>query len=165
MSEQATLLGNKWEVRNPFLTYNVDKAVPKMIAGIIDPEFHGVTIRNITGDVAADYADFVGCYSPVHIDGEDKSILYLGAENKLYYPNAAMTINAFRSYFRLKGITAGDVTNARLFFGDDTTGITTTNFTNDTNSGAWHTLDGRKLQGKPTQKGVYIYNGRKLVVK
>ena len=29
----------------------------------------------------------------------------------------------------------------------------------------WYDLEGRKLQGKPTQKGVYISNGRKVVVK
>jgi hypothetical protein len=30
---------------------------------------------------------------------------------------------------------------------------------------AWYTLDGRKMQGKPTQKGVYIKNGHKVVIK
>jgi len=30
---------------------------------------------------------------------------------------------------------------------------------------SWYTLDGRKLQGKPTVKGVYIVNGKKVVVK
>ena len=30
---------------------------------------------------------------------------------------------------------------------------------------AWYTLDGRKLDGKPTQKGLYINNGRKTVIK
>ena len=29
----------------------------------------------------------------------------------------------------------------------------------------WYTLDGRKLDGKPTQKGIYINGGRKVVVK
>ena len=29
----------------------------------------------------------------------------------------------------------------------------------------WYTLDGRKLQGKPTKKGLYIHNGRKVVIK
>ena len=33
------------------------------------------------------------------------------------------------------------------------------------NSEKWYSLDGRKLQGKPTSKGVYILNGRKVVVK
>ena len=30
---------------------------------------------------------------------------------------------------------------------------------------SWHSLDGRKLQGKPTKKGLYIHGGRKTVVK
>ena len=37
------------------------------------------------------------------------------------------------------------------------TGITTTNYTNLTNSDdAWYSLDGRRLNGKPTAKGIYI---------
>jgi len=29
----------------------------------------------------------------------------------------------------------------------------------------WYTLDGRRLQGKPTQKGIYISNGKKIHIK
>ena len=29
----------------------------------------------------------------------------------------------------------------------------------------WYTLDGKRLSGKPTQKGICVYNGRKVVVK
>ena len=50
-----------------------------------------------------------------------------------------------------------------LVFGDATK-ITTTNITNLTN-GDWYDLNGRKLQGVPTKKGVYIMNGKKVVVK
>jgi alpha-amylase len=32
-------------------------------------------------------------------------------------------------------------------------------------AGAWYTIDGRKLSGKPAQKGIYIVNGRKVAVK
>ena len=31
--------------------------------------------------------------------------------------------------------------------------------------GKWYTLDGLQLQQKPTQKGVYIFNGEKVVIK
>ena len=31
--------------------------------------------------------------------------------------------------------------------------------------GGWHTLDGRKIFTKPTAKGLYIYNGKKLIIK
>lgn len=32
-------------------------------------------------------------------------------------------------------------------------------------AGAWYSLDGRRLNGQPTQKGVYVNNGRKVVIK
>ncbi|MBQ3741206.1 MAG: leucine-rich repeat domain-containing protein [Prevotella sp.] len=32
-------------------------------------------------------------------------------------------------------------------------------------AGDWYTIDGRKLSGKPAQKGIYIVNGRKVAVK
>jgi hypothetical protein len=32
-------------------------------------------------------------------------------------------------------------------------------------TGTWYTIDGKKLAGKPTQKGLYICNGRKVVIK
>jgi len=32
-------------------------------------------------------------------------------------------------------------------------------------AGTWYTLDGRKLSGRPAQKGVYIVNGRKIAIK
>ena len=28
----------------------------------------------------------------------------------------------------------------------------------------WYTLEGYKLSGRPTKKGVYIYNGKKYVI-
>lgn len=33
------------------------------------------------------------------------------------------------------------------------------------NDNSWYTINGVKLQGKPTQKGVYINGGRKVVIK
>ena len=47
---------------------------------------------------------------------------------------------------------------------DETTKIANTNLTNITN-GNWYDLNGRKLDKMPTKKGVYIMNGRKVVVK
>ena len=32
-------------------------------------------------------------------------------------------------------------------------------------AGAWYSLDGRKLDAKPTKKGLYIHNGNKVVIK
>lgn len=51
-----------------------------------------------------------------------------------------------------------------LVFDDETTKIANTNITNITN-GEWYDLNGRKLDKMPTKKGVYLFNGRKVVVK
>ena len=147
---------------------SVDVAMPNLV----NPAFSGVIISKGTANVSTDYVDFVGTYSPVSIAGEDRSVLYLGDNSTLYYPNAAKTIGAFRAYFQLKqGLTAGSQSAVRAFvlnFGDDSnaTGILTTNFTNPTNSdNEWYSLDGRRLNGKPTQRGIYINNGKKTIIK
>ena len=48
-------------------------------------------------------------------------------------------------------------------FGDGTTGIS--NVLSDGTAGDWYDLNGRKYATKPTRKGVYINNGRKVVIK
>ena len=45
----------------------------------------------------------------------------------------------------------------------ETTGIATMNVRELDNK--WYTLDGRQLQGQPTVKGLYIQNGKKVMVK
>ena len=44
-----------------------------------------------------------------------------------------------------------------------TTGIDT--MANSRETDEWHSLDGRKLSGKPATKGLYIHNGNKVVIK
>ena len=52
-----------------------------------------------------------------------------------------------------------------ISIGDDTTGISNTDFTDYTDkAGKWFTLDGRKLMQAPAQKGLYIVNGKKVVI-
>ena len=49
--------------------------------------------------------------------------------------------------------------------GDDTTAIMEIIQPAANGTGDWYSLDGRKLSAKPTQKGVYIQNGKKIVIK
>ena len=44
------------------------------------------------------------------------------------------------------------------------TAITNTNADNADEEDGWCTLNGVKLNGKPTQKGIYLYNGKKVAV-
>jgi len=64
-------------------------------------------------------------------------------------------------------INSGNKAMYNINFGDgESQGITTTDFTDYTDrAGVWYSLDGCKLDSKPTKTGLYIYNGRKVVIK
>ena len=92
---------------------------------------------------------------------------YWGAEN-----GAAFTIPGHKAWLALPA------SAAPTFFGlpdYETTGVTPLLSPEGEDEGAsprgglvgvsWYTLDGRKLNGKPTAKGLYIYNGKKIIVK
>ena len=143
---------------------------------IVSPVFNSVTFTTATPDnVETDAVDFTGFYSPLSILEQDNKMLYMGADNKLYYPNDAMTINAFRAVFNLKGdLTcaepkndAGGINNFVLNFGENATDIRQISGLSDgaSKSDLWFTTDGRKLIGKPTAKGIYINNGQKVVIR
>ena len=61
---------------------------------------------------------------------------------------------------------ASGINHFSLNFGE-ATGIEecTTLSRRHADSTGWHTLDGRKLIGAPTAKGIYINNGKKVIVK
>ena len=153
---------------------------------VVEPTFYDVTpgsadpveVKSADGTVA-----FVGTYSPVGLTVDDQSNLFLGAANTLYWPNGANNadgkyyVGACRAYFHLS-----EPSLARAFvlnFGDDLgseTGIHEiegdykspahgSGIANSLEREAWYTLDGRRLAAKPTQHGVYINNGRKIVIK
>ena len=142
------------------------------IAGNLpNPLFLNVTVGDgTTTDTKTDKVDFVGTFSPVTLNDGDNTVLYLGASNKLYYPKGAdVNVNACRAYFKLNGITAGDPSAGAsafvLNFGDgETTGIEMVRGSWSTVNGydVWYTLDGRRLSGKPSAKGLYINNGKKV---
>ena len=167
--EQAGLI----PAGTPFIIKWASKESPA--TDLVNPVFSGVTIDNSAEAIARktvtfEDVSFVGTYNPVIIpSGGDKTKLYLGAANKLYYPNAAMTIGTHRAYFQLaEGITAGDVANARLSFGEDSEAQGIESLTPDPSpkgEGSIYTLNGVKLDKMPTRKGVYIMNGRKVVIK
>ena len=97
-SDLVAILGSAWELRD-------GKVVIKVIeSDIANPIFRYVTI-DATAPTSVFTADsaacFIGSYDPVGITGVDRTTLFLGGDNKLYYPNAAMTINAFKGRFQL----------------------------------------------------------------
>lgn len=86
-------------------------------------------------------------------------------ENRGFHPlSASGVIGANKAYLQLP--TADLPTSARLsfVFEDEITAIKTLNEVKAIDN-AWYTVNGVKLNAKPTQKGIYINNGKKYAVK
>lgn len=137
-----------------------------------NPVFLDVTVSNSNESITTTYVDFKGLFSPKAIgESGDNTILFLGADNTLYWPDQAMSIPAFLAYFQLNdGIIAVDPVSSihafKLDFDNMSTSITNTNYIKVANKDdVWYTLDGRKLSGKPAQRGLYINNGNKVIIK
>ena len=73
---------------------------------------------------------------------------------------------ARKAFVLVNGTGAALARSLTMVFDDEATGIKTTDFTDYTDSeDAWYTLDGRRLQGKPAKSGIYMNNGKKIVIK
>ena len=135
---------------------------------------YGVTIDNTDRSVTSSdgYVTFKGTYDRLEWDTENNSILFLGANNTLYWPqpsnNQTPYLNAFRAYFQLNnGLTAADVSSARMNFDgeNEVNGVKEVIASLGVNDDSWYTLNGVKLSGKPTKAGLYIHNGKKVIIK
>jgi hypothetical protein len=127
---------------------------------IDSPVFASVTISNSAStEVSFTGGKFVGTYSPVSYPVENKSVLFLGGGNKLYYPDgsAATAINAFRSFFQLNDPI--QVKEFKLNFGEEADGVRPPSGSPE--GEVMYDLAGRKVQN-PT-RGLYIVNGKKVL--
>lgn len=130
----------------------------------------------MTSITSLNWVDFVDNFDPVIMDADDNAtMLYLGSMNRLYYPTTTMTIGPCRAYFRLKdGLTAGNPSGSnsvRAFLlnldDDEATGIRALAPDYSPRAGRrgyWYALDGRRLKGRPTRRGVYLNDGKKVVI-
>ena len=175
---------NHWEVKDymyagtPYLV----KWNPETPSTIENPTFYGVTVSTGVNPVVMqqdgeDLIEFKGIFESITFAEEDRSALYLGDNDYLYYPSPAtgqeVKIGAFRAYFQLKGdlkaqaASSNGVKAFRLNFGEDeTTSIRLVNSSSvdEKGSDCYYMLDGRRLNGRPTEKGIYILNGKKIVI-
>ena len=169
--ELLSKLGTGWKIDG-------GKVVPAMNVvisndAIVDPVFRNVTIDKELHPVSFTGGTFEGNYAPFTIDDSNiDEIAYIGSDNTIGYAAAARTLRPFRAHFNLP-ITSGSraVTRTIVNFGDGENGETTgiimlpAEKSNAVGSEGWYTIDGRRLSGKPTAKGLYINNGRKVVIK
>ena len=145
-------------------------------SNVDDPTFKGVVISGEETPAETEYIDFVGKFSAYTLDADDNTVLYLGANSTLYYPAVDITLKPYRCYFQLQnGLvshddtgTAQQIRSLHINFNDEAQGIDELRSDDNTeqfDANTWYTLDGRRLTQRPTQSGIYLHQGRRVMIK
>ena len=83
-----------------------------------------------------------------------------GEEVAFYRVSQSGTFGPNKAYLQLPTSAVGSNSRLGISF-EEATGIPTPSPSRA--GGEWYDLQGRKIEGKPMQKGVYVYNGKKVV--
>lgn len=159
--------------------YNASTGVLTMVKVTSVPAGTGLLLRrskghNYTATVQSStwvYANLLrGTTTETSLTAGGKDFI-LGKKNGTigFYPVSENgKIAANKAYLHLDNIpqTHDAPSFVSLSFDDDVTALDAVRWKKETVRGdVWYSLDGRRLQGKPTVKGLYIHNGRKETVK
>ena len=82
--------------------------------------------------------------------------------------NYTPTLKANSAYLLLpEGMAplGNDARSLSMVFESETTGVSRLTLTPNLNGGEWYDLNGRKLDEKPTRKGLYIFKGNRIMIK
>jgi hypothetical protein len=157
--------------------------------------FSGIADKTISaGETTSDDWTFLGTYDEVKWDEAPTGIYGFSAQavddqgisqGEFVKVGAKVKIRPFRAYLKYKD-GSENYSGARAFTRSDadelpasimvrfidSKGNTTAIGTVDTQTGevnidreGWYTLSGRRLPNKPTQRGIYINNGNKVLIK
>ena len=112
------------------------------------------------------YADFIPTLGKTTIENVSADdILFVAANNTLLNPqNIPAYMKGFRGYFQLKdGATAARSFNLNI--DGETTAVSDLKNNEQIINNTCYDLQGRRMESQPTKKGVYIVNGKKVVIK
>lgn len=160
----ATDLAEGFSGNYPYLVKTSKDITEFIVTSTIYPDEEGAVVEYDNGKIGKHrkvLGSLIGTYHAG--DAIPNNGLFLSG-NKFWYSVGATKIKAFRAYFMLIAVLSG-VAEAKVRFivGEDATAIE--GITPYMEDGVWYTLDGRQLNGKPTEKGVYIVNNKKVIIK
>ena len=185
IAPDATTTNDMWMYIRPMAEGDVLHAnmpyVYKPLEAVTDYVFTsaGATLKakaddaRITMMTAENTYTLYATYEPTSPSASDQ-FYYMNINGNLSLGNdGTVTVGAFRWIMRVESKFDGNAPaayarNIIIFDGEETTGIRSIDngqLTIGDKAGEWFTLDGRKLDGKPTAKGIYVNNGRKVVIK
>lgn len=163
-SEATSLEAGKPYIVNP--SQNVEKNAVVVI--------RGVNITSTTPQVISKEGDegdytFQGIYNPYQLEKDNKRLIFIGRDNKFFYPTSTNPMMAFRAYFTFPE----ELSTAQMYLTTDEEGVADSISLTEVSGMAIHgsqrvysvsgQLMGTSTEGLP--KGIYIMNGKKFVVK
>ncbi len=151
------------EANHPYLIKVTQDVSGFTVDGVdIDPE-EEPTVAAIKR-TKKQWSEMIGTYVPKTIDSQ---MLFLNG-NKFWYSAGKTQMKGYRAYFDFYDVlTAVEEAGARISmnFTDETTGISLTPSLSLRGEGSIYTLDGRQIQRSTLRKGIYVKQGKKMIVK
>lgn len=134
---------------------------PVLLNGNGKKTFSGSSVT-IDADAANTNGALTGVFAATKVT-ENNYVLQNGSEGVGFYKvtTTDITANPFRAY--LTATTGGS--KLRIIYPEDITAIEGITASEGDVEGAWFTISGVRLEGKPTAKGIYINRGKKFIVK
>lgn len=121
------------------------------------------TLVNLKGDIESNTrtvthngASMIGIFDPTDIGAGG---LFLTASGKLKRASGSTTLKGLRAYFTVPAGT----TQARLMLDDGATVIDMVEAV--AADGRWYAPDGRRYSTQPTRQGIYIKDGKKIIIR
>lgn len=147
-------------------TTSIEAAKPYLIkpsATVVNPYFEDVAITETEPlTVEIDGYSFVGIYDATELSTDD---VFLSTDGNLYHPSAnSNVIKGMRAYFQLPNNTQSEEAKLNL---RGTTGITDVVTSTNTSHKVLYNLNGQaiKFEENNIPKGIYIKDGKKMVIK
>ena len=111
------------------------------------------------------YDGFIGTMQPTVIPASNATTDNYAFNGKQFvWVMNEIAIGANKAWLSIPK-TNGNPKNIRIYRGNgEATGIDESIVNSEDMNSVWYDLNGRKLQGKPSLKGVYIKNGKKVIV-
>lgn len=147
----------------------IDAGTPfivKVKKDVVNPQFSNVLIKNVeakaVSDIEGNSYKFVGTFSPVNLT-TDKTNLFLGTDGILHYPasESVSTMKGLRAYFV---VPSGTVPSRVNINGEEMDAIGNIDVESNTDA-AVYDLHGQRHHAGALHNGIYICNGRKVIVK
>ena len=154
-----------------FATANSIKAgkpyLVKVANALNNPKFNVVKISKTPNPTTiSGVIQFIPTMGSTSVTGSKSDILFLAAGNKLTHPNKDNpSIKGFRAYFQLLGTSAGTRTLLMDFGDGETTSIDVRSKMEEVRNGARYDLSGQKVVDGQLMKGIYIVDGKKVIIK